>query len=134
MNETLRYRLGIDLGTTSIGTALVKLAGSEEQPIANGIVHMGVRIFDDGRDPKSREPLAVSRRLARQARRRRDRYLRRRQRLINAFIDFGLFPPDENTRKSLEVLPPYKLRSEGLDNELPLFHFGRALFHVVATR
>lgn len=134
MKELLRYRLGIDLGTTSIGTALVRLDGPAEQPEPCGILHMGVRIFDDGREPKSHEPLAVSRRMARQARRRRDRYIRRRQRLISAFVEAGLFPQDEVARKSLEVLPPYKLRAEGLDHKLPLFHFGRALFHLSQRR
>ncbi|HSQ43270.1 MAG TPA: type II CRISPR RNA-guided endonuclease Cas9 [Fibrobacteraceae bacterium] len=131
--KKLRYRLGIDLGTTSIGTALVALEGPAEHPEPKGIFHMGVRIFEDGRDPK-RKPLAVSRRVARQARRRRDRYLRRRQRLINAFVHFGLFPQDETQRKALEALSPYKLRSDALDQQIPLSHFGRALFHLSQRR
>jgi len=134
MHLKKRYRLGIDLGTASIGTALIELSGPLEHPEPAGILHMGVRIFDDGRDPKTKEPLAVSRRLARQARRRRDRYLRRRQRIINAFVECGLFPKNEVERKALEILPPYKLRSEALDTQIPLYHLGRALFHLSQRR
>ncbi len=55
MAKNLRYRLGIDLGTTSIGTALVELDGPEKNPHPTNILHLGVRIFDDGRDPKSKK-------------------------------------------------------------------------------
>lgn len=40
------YRLGIDLGTNSIGWAAVELDGGGE-PV--GVLDMGVRIFADGR-------------------------------------------------------------------------------------
>jgi len=32
---------------------------------SQGLADMGVRIFSDGRDPKTKEPLAVARRTAR---------------------------------------------------------------------
>ena len=44
------YRLGLDLGTNSIGWAVLQL-GSEGDP--EKILASGVRIFTDGRDPKS---------------------------------------------------------------------------------
>ncbi len=51
------YRLGIDLGTNSLGFALVELRnGQPLQPI-----HMGVRIFSDGREAKTGASLAVDR-------------------------------------------------------------------------
>lgn len=74
MSKRLRYRLSLDLGTNSIGFCLIDLNG-DGRPC--GIRRMGVRIFPDGRDPKSQESLAADRRLARSMRRRRDRYLRR---------------------------------------------------------
>ena len=55
-------RLGLDIGTNSIGWCLYE---------GDAIKDIGVRIFSDGRDPKSGASLAVDRREARSARRRR---------------------------------------------------------------
>lgn len=64
--NTFPYRLGIDLGTNSLGFALVALEdGKPFKPI-----HLGVRIFSDGRDAKTGASLAVDRRNARGMRRR----------------------------------------------------------------
>ena len=67
-------RLGLDIGTNSIGWWLYQTDG--ENIVDN--IEGGVRIFSDGRDAKSGASLAVDRRAARSMRRRRDRYLRRR--------------------------------------------------------
>ena len=75
MQHKMRYRLGLDLGTTSIGWALIRL-NDREEPCA--VIRMGSRIFSDGRNPKDGSSLAVTRRLARQMRRRRDRLLKRK--------------------------------------------------------
>jgi len=89
MLPTMRYRLGLDLGTTSIGWCLVRL-NQKDNPVA--IIKMGSRIFSDGRNPKDGSSLAVTRREARQARRRRDRLLKRKQRMIDALIKYNFFP------------------------------------------
>ena len=81
MIPRMRYRLALDLGTTSIGWCLIRLDASEA-PVA--IIRMGSRIFSDGRNPKDGASLAVTRRLARQMRRRRDRLLKRKARLQDA--------------------------------------------------
>ena len=65
----MNYRLALDLGTTSLGWALIKL-NTENQPVA--VIKAGVRIFSDGRNPKDGSSLAVTRRNARAMRRRRD--------------------------------------------------------------
>lgn len=75
----MRYRLALDMGAASIGWCLIRLNKFDE-PIA--IIRMGVRIFSDGRNPKDGSSLAVTRRQARQMRRRRDRLLRRKERLM----------------------------------------------------
>ena len=54
-------RLGLDIGTNSIGWCLYE---------GDAIKDIGVRIFSDGRDPKSGASLAVDRREARAMRRR----------------------------------------------------------------
>ena len=98
MQHKMRYRLGLDLGTTSIGWAMLRL-NEHDEPCA--VIKMGTRIFSDGRDPKDGSSLAVTRRLARQMRRRRDRLLKRKARLQAALVRLGVLihPPckDEAT-------------------------------------
>lgn len=124
------YRLGLDVGTTSIGWCLLELEQGE--PVR--LERAGVRIFSDGRDAKTKEPLAVHRRTMRGQRRRRDRYLRRRENLMRLLISHALMPADEKARKEIERLNPYALRSEGLDRKLSLHELGRALFHINQRR
>lgn len=127
----MRYRLGLDLGTTSIGWCLLRL-NEDDRPVA--VIRMGVRIFSDGRNPKDGSSLAVTRRLARQMRRRRDRLLKRRERMLSALVRHGFFPADEAKRRSLASLNPYALRKKGLDQALTGPEFGRALFHLNQRR
>ncbi len=134
MAKNLRYRLGIDLGTTSIGTALVELDGPERNPYPTKILHMGVRIFDDGREPKTKKPNGVARREAKQARKMLDRYLRRRKRLTDALIEFKLWPTDEAKRKSFCIMNPYDIRTRALDEKVSLEELGRAIFHLNQRR
>ena len=118
------YRLGLDLGSNSIGWFVIWL---DDGGKPCGLGPGGVRIFPDGRDPQSKASNAASRRVARGMRRRRDRYLKRRERLMDQLVGFGLMPADEAKRKKLEKCDPYRFRTDALDRELPLHHVGRAL-------
>ena len=128
---TMRYRLALDLGTTSLGWAMVRL-NAENNPCA--IIKAGVRIFSDGRNPKDGSSLAVTRREARAMRRRRDRLLKRKARMTHTLIAHGFFPADEVQRKELVTLNPYALRAKGLDEALAPAEFARALFHINQRR
>ena len=88
----IRYRLGLDLGTNSIGWALWKL--DADGPA--GLQDAGVRIFSDGRNSKNGESLAVQRREARGMRRRRDRLLLRKRALVDKLV-----PVDDRLDKSI---------------------------------
>ncbi|MCF8512685.1 MAG: type II CRISPR RNA-guided endonuclease Cas9 [Rhodobacteraceae bacterium] len=123
-------RLGLDIGTNSIGWWLYEIAHG--QPVA--VVDGGVRIFSDGRDSKTGASLAVDRRNARAMRRRRDRYLHRRAMLMKRLATSGLMPQDPDQAKALTELDPFALRALGLDHALPLDHLGRALFHINQRR
>lgn len=125
------YRLGIDVGSNSLGWFVVWL-NEKDQPV--GLGPGGVRIYPDGRDPKSKESNAADRRVARSMRRRRDRYLKRRGNLMAQLVKHGLMPADEAGRKALEALDPYELRAKALDETLPPHHVGRALFHLNQRR
>ena len=123
-------RLGIDIGTNSIGWWLFDTNNRQITTVLDG----GVRIFSDSRDPKSGTSLAVDRRAARSMRRRRDRYLRRRASLMRKLVEAGLMPNDPAEAKELEKLDPYALRAQALDRALPLSHVGRAVFHLNQRR
>lgn len=137
------YRLGLDLGTNSLGWTLINL-NANDRP--EGILDWGVRIFSDGRNPKDKTSLAVNRRIARGARRRRDRYLRRRHSLMWNLVRLGLMPKDRNERKKLESpkspknkkpkenITPYIFRAKALDEKLEPYELGRALYHLNQRR
>ncbi len=129
--KIVAYRLGLDLGTNSIGWCVLDL-DADGKP--TGVRDCGVRIFADGRDPQSGTSLATDRRMARGARRNRDRYKLRRKDLMNALVHHGLMPDDKDARKALEALDPYELRACGLDEALAPHKLGRALFHLAQRR
>ncbi len=133
-------RLGLDLGTDSIGWMLYRLAdGGEIASVIGG----GVRVFSEGRNHKSLASLNADRRKARSIRRNFFRKSQRRNRLLQSLAEFGLFPaktengeiiPDYITGKALEKLDPWRLRAEGAARALPPYHVGRALFHLNQRR
>lgn len=131
MPASLPYRLALDLGSTSLGWAVFRLAPSGK-PTA--IVKAGVRIFSDGRNPKDGTSLAVTRRAARAMRRRRDRLLKRKARMLDQLLRHGFFPADVADRKALEHLNPFQLRAKGLNEALTPGEFARALFHINQRR
>jgi len=131
MQNKMHYRLALDLGSTSLGWAMIRL-NADNQPCA--VIKAGVRIFSDGRNPKDGSSLAVTRREARAMRRRRDRLLKRKARMMRTLIEYGFFPAEEVQRKALETLNPYVLRAKGLDEALTPAEFGRALFHINQRR
>src|SRR6185312_13883745 len=125
------YRLGLDVGSNSLGWFVVWLNETGE-PVELG--PGGVRIYPDGRDPQSQESNAADRRVKRGMRRRRDRYLKRRSNLMTLLVKHGLMPAEEADRKALEALDPYELRAKALDESLPPHQIGRALFHINQRR
>jgi CRISPR-associated endonuclease Csn1 len=127
----MRWRLGLDLGTDSLGWAVVEL-NERDEPIR--IADAGSRIFGDGRDPQSGASLAVDRRDARAMRRRRDRFKQRQAALLKHLTLAGLFPADDDARQALAGLDPFALRAQALSEPLPLHHLGRALFHLNQRR
>lgn len=126
------YLLALDLGTSSIGYVAFEI-DQDNQPI--GIIDLGVRIFPDGRDPKTKEPLAVSRRTARGIRRNRDRGQSRVRRLVRELIDYGLLPEDESQRESVFTdINPYQARHLAVTETVSAHMLGRAIFHIGRRR
>lgn len=135
-SSPMSYRLALDLGPSSLGWALLRLqtTSSTQPPQPCAIIRAGVRIFSDGRNPKDGTSLAVTRREARGMRRRRDRLLKRKNRMMRLLVQYGFFPQDPMQRKQLESKNPYELRAKGLDTALEPGEFARALFHINQRR
>ena len=131
MLHKMRYRLALDLGSTSIGWAMIRL-NADDNPCA--VIRAGVRIFSNGRNPKDGSSLAVTRREARSMRRRRDRLLKRKARMLRTLTEYGFLPAEETQRKALVTMNPFALRAKGLDEALLPAEFGRALFHINQRR
>jgi CRISPR-associated endonuclease Csn1 len=115
--------LGIDVGTNSIGWALIE--------DGKRVIDMGVRIFpvgvkeDDYAKSGSEKSKNATRRDARHARRTYDRYRQRRQHLEKALHENGMMF-DKTT--SLPAKELYGLRRKGLDERLEKEEFARVLF------
>lgn len=141
--------LGLDLGTNSLGWALI---GTDGEPGAEGegrIIDIGTRIFSAsemaGRDAKSKESLAVGRRQARTMRRQRDRRLKRKARLLAQLTEYGLMPADKDARARLVRETGdgrggkldggvHALRAKALDDKIAPYELGRILFQMSQRR
>ena len=126
-----KTRLSLDLGSTSIGWALFD-TDDKGEPIS--LKKTGVRIFSNGRDSKKKESLNKKRQEVRSIRRRQDRIVQRRKALIKYLVKLDFMPENDTERKSLELLNPYELRAQGIAEALPVYHIGRALFHLSQKR
>ena len=106
---------GLDIGTTSIGFAVVDL---DERRQSGKILRLGVRIFPEARDPDG-TPLNQQRRAKRMMRRQLRRRRERRRSLNELLASAGLLPPfgGDEWRKVM-ALDPYALRARGLDEPL----------------
>lgn len=153
--------LGLDLGTNSIGWAVVN-AEIENGKVKeyNGIDDSGVRIFPEGVVEKgtSKEiSKNATRTEKRQTRRQFYRKRRRKIKLLQVLIDQNMCPltheeldvwkkwdsvkkvegrkfPSTEKFKAWLSLNPYELRAKGVKEELSLEEFGRVLYHLVQRR
>jgi CRISPR-associated endonuclease Csn1 len=116
-NKQIPYILGLDIGASSIGWAVLELEAGKPAAIQNA----GVRIFkagvegvlESGRD----EPRSVQRRLARQQRRMTDRRSRRLKRVFHLLQRWELLPPYPENSKDSEAENRHDLITK-LDSQL----------------
>jgi len=123
--------LGLDIGSNSIGWALLETEGKPS------IVDMGVRVFPEGvdKDTKGLEKSKnATRRESRGARRSHQRRNLRKEQLLRTLQIAGLLPKGESAITSLFQKNAYELRKKGLDKKLELFEFGRILYHINQRR
>ncbi|HED53686.1 MAG TPA: type II CRISPR RNA-guided endonuclease Cas9 [Phycisphaerales bacterium] len=122
--------LGLDIGTTSIGWALV----DDEQ---EEILGTGVRIFPEGvdRDQQGGEQAKTqTRREKRGQRRQIARRARRKRQLRELLGEHGLLPTDPDEADEVLIENPYPLRLRALDEKLTLYEIGRVFVHLNQRR
>jgi len=133
---------GFDVGTTSIGFAVIQFDESRQ---TGHIERMGVRIFPEGVTEKDREPRNKARRTARLLRRQYRRRRSRRKKLGDLLSEAGLLPPFDPAPNSewsnlmsagdpQKREGPYDLRARALSEKLEPHQLGRALYHLVRHR
>ena len=111
-----KWRLGLDLGETSLGWCLYSLNAEGK---ISGVAASGTRIFSSGRDEEKHKSLNEIRRAKRLESRQRDRKIRRKSQLINALVESGLMPREEAERRTLLMLNPYELRYWAAESVIP---------------
>ncbi len=122
--------LGLDLGPTSIGWALVDRA-------QESIVAAGVHVFPEGvdRDQQGGEKSkSQTRREARGMRRQLARRARRRRELRMTLAETGLLPTGTDELEKVLATNPYALRRRALDERLQPYEVGRVLLHLNQRR
>jgi CRISPR-associated endonuclease Csn1 len=137
--------LGLDLGTNSIGWALVDDKKNEILGIGSRIFPMGVNNLGDGVNEQSKN---ASRTEARGARRQFFRRRLRKKILLKALSKHNMCPLNEEdfnqwkktkkfpeeTLSSWFALNPYELRNRALSDELTLEEIGRVFYHLIQRR
>ncbi|MFB3924363.1 MAG: type II CRISPR RNA-guided endonuclease Cas9 [Terriglobia bacterium] len=158
------FILGIDLGSNSLGWALIARENGEP----NGLSRAGVRVFDAAtegdRESGQEESRNKTRRDARSHRRQLWRRARRLKKVFSLLQHFGLLPPGKGSipdeRQDLlndldkgilssawlavkrasgsypepEQTVSYILRAAALDEPLEPYFLGRALYHLAQRR
>lgn len=127
------YILGLDLGTTSIGSGAIQL-DKDQKPTE--ILHVGSRIFREMVDADSRETKNKTRRTKRLMRRQYARTRERRDELRSLLAQHGLLPQTlaanagEQACEFNKLGDPLLLRVRALREPLPPEALGRIILHL----
>ena len=127
-----KYSLGLDIGTSSIGWAVLDL--DKER-----IHDLGVRIFERPEDPQNGDSLAKPRRDARSARRRLKRRRQRLNHLKQFFVDQNILTKNQveealDYKSDFNKLDVYELRSKALAEELSPEELLKVLYQIAKRR
>ena len=127
-----KYSLGLDIGTSSVGWAVLDL--DKER-----IHDLGVRIFERPEDPQNGDSLAKPRRDARSARRRLKRRHQRLNHLKQFFVDQNILTKDQveevlNYKSDFNKLDVYALRAKALTEELSPEELLKVLYQITKRR
>lgn len=124
----MKYRLGIDLGTSSIGVAAYEL--NEKNEIKD-LIYLDSYIFGEPINPKMSVTLNTDRRSARLARRQIERKAKRLRKMAYIAESIGVTKKDLDTIKDKDVI---KLRAEALSHKITLPELIKVFSHIVKNR
>jgi len=121
----MKYRLSLDLGTGSIGAAILPL---NKQNRVIDILDTGICIFKVSEG-------AEERRHKRSLRKNTYRTKKRLSLLSEALADAGIWSFDEEIQAGLIPLSPYRIRAQGVNFKLNnIQELGRAILHIAKHR
>lgn len=129
----MRYRLGLDIGITSVGWSIINLDTNDEP---TRIEDLGVRIFDRAENPKNGESLALPRRTARGTRRRLRRRKHRLERIKRLLVREKILTKDELNSLYNDFIEKdvWQLRYEALERNLSNQELAKILLHIAKRR
>ena len=127
-----KYSLGLDIGTSSVGWAVLDLDKKR-------IHDLGVRIFERPEDPQNGDSLAKPRRDARSSRRRLKRRRQRLNHLKQFFVDQNILTKNQveevlNYKSNFNKLDVYALRAKALTEELSPEELLKVLYQIAKRR
>lgn len=125
----MKYTLGLDIGITSVGWAVLN---NEDERIED----LGVRTFQGAENPKDGSSLNTPRRMARGLRRRLRRRSHRMKRLLHLFERRGLVTEVRSADFFARnfILTPYDLRAAALERLVSADEWIRIIYHVTKHR
>ena len=127
--------LGIDLGTASIGWSILE----ENEKVPVSIIDMGVRIFTEVTDAKTKIPKNQGRRLKRGLRRQNNRKSRRRKKVANILKRFGFLSNTQSDYQAWQdwnsrIGCPYEIRKKALVQKISKEEFAKVMVHFSKRR
>jgi CRISPR/Cas system Type II protein with McrA/HNH and RuvC-like nuclease domain len=123
--------VGLDLGTNSVGWAIVAPTDGRAHVVAGSYVFPEAGEEEGGEFVSNRRKRGEKRRQRKQLRRKRQR----RRSVAHHLADAGFLPPSKDEQFAvLTNLCPYKARAEALDRRLEPYELGRAIYHLAKRR
>lgn len=134
--QMINYRLGLRIGTNSIGWCVLALA-ENNAPI--NMLDWGVRVFHDGREPSKLgapgEPLAIRRTKMRSMRRGNERLKMRKKNILRQLVKFGFIKEGENFQnENIRKLNKLELRNNAVIKKLETYEISVAFFCLQQNR
>jgi len=127
-----KFILALDLGTSSVGWAVVELSETGEP---KDLVNLGVRHFVEVTTSDKRKVKNEERREARSMRRNIARSRLRREAVMKTLKKSGMVPDVENPFSGPAASYwPYECRAKGVKEEISLHELGRAFYHLAQRR
>ncbi len=126
--QPIKYKLGIDLGTSSIGVAAYELTENNE---IKKLLYLDSYIFNEPIVEKTLVTSNTERRNARLIRRQIERKTKRLKKMVYLANSIGIKKEDIEKIKSDKI---HELRAKAVNEKIELAEFIKVLFHIVKNR